>query len=90
MKYQTTELENTGKISINLEHTQTAKAFKLIEEGKIRKTETGYLVIGSRGLTWDIKDNQCECEGFTFRGYCVVHTLKYVGYGLFFVLSLMR
>ena len=56
--------------TINLENTQAAKALKLIGQGRIRKTETGYTVIGSRGLTWEILNGKCQCEGFYFRGYC--------------------
>ena len=71
MKYQTKELiRNRETQKISLDKTQAAKALKLIEEGRIRKTNTGYTVIGSRGLTWEIVNGKCECEGFTYRGYC--------------------
>ena len=64
------EMVNNLLLQMNLDNTQTSKALRLIEEGKIRKTETGYTVIGSRGLTWEIIDGKCECEGFYFRGFC--------------------
>ncbi len=63
-------IEQTAKVNISLQNTPTGKALKLIQEGKIRKAETGYLVVGSRGLTWEITEGKCQCEGFTFRGYC--------------------
>jgi len=65
---QTTQTETRKETpNISLEKTPTAKALKLIESGKIRKTETGYTVIGSRGLTWEITNGKCQCEGFYFR-----------------------
>ena len=68
---QTTQTEKQTKpVSISLEHTPTAKALKLIELGKIRKTEAGYLAVGSRGLTWEITNGGCECEGYRYRTYC--------------------
>jgi len=68
---QTTQTEKQTKpVNISLDNTPTSKALKLIEEGKIRKTETGYTVIGSRGLTWEITNGKCKCEGFYFRHSC--------------------
>jgi len=69
MKTQT-ELKNIGTPNISLDNTPTSKALKLIEEGKIRKTDTGFLVVGSRGLTWEVVEGKCQCEGYTFRNYC--------------------
>ena len=68
---QTTQTEKRIEVpKINLVNTPTAKALKLIEEGKIRKTEVGYLAVGSRGLTWEITNGKCQCEGYMYRGYC--------------------
>lgn len=69
-------LERTSNYlpSISLAKTPVGKALQLIEQGKLKRISTGFLAIGSRGLTWEVKvegsNVKCECEGFQFTGNC--------------------